>query len=1355
VGIKFRLFLGLLLAAVGQAAEETGALAPPPDPAGFASGKEVQPPGEMGPPATAATASGPADSAGPEAGEEAIPAPAVPLERGTEDSPAQAAPPASPEPARTDLAAAILGLPDIYQTVLHRAMEETGLHLTCWYKGQMEAGLDLSRYQVLFLHRDLPDSPARLRPALQAARKRGAKILSLWPAGAYTDSVNVSLQDHPYLKGYWDSPSVENLKRFLVYTAVTFLGQHRGAAIQPPSVPPPNGIYHPDAPHVFETLADYQKWRPFDPEKPTVAIPFFEFSLSTQNTALLDALIRRLEQDANVLATYGELPADLKPDIIVNQRVYGGGLEPEGLKRWNALGIQPIKLTSGTVEEWEKGPGLLGGSQVSAWVTVPELNGAIEPLVIGWRNGEGLDLPLEERIEKLARRVASWNRLRRQPNAEKRVAIVHYHIGASYLDVPKSLWRLLQALRERGYSVEVPPNEEELLSRLTAAEPAKSGDAAALRRLAAAPSTAKIPVGEYLKWFRGLPEELQRDVIRWWGEPPGKSMVWQGFLLIPQVPCGNVTLVALPSRGESDNPEALYHDLAVPPPHHYIAFYFWLRRGFKADAIVHFGTHGSHEFLPRKQQGLSATDWPDLLIQDVPNIYPYLCVNAVEAITAKRRGYAVMVSHNAPPLRATGLSPALEELHRLLRGYERAEGEPLRQEYRRQILAQIKRATAAGIALPDPSDFDGLVQKAHLLLHRLQEEEAPIGLHVLGEQPEGDDLVSTVLPMLHGELEQALSGEGRKPAGEGETSAATAARSLLDAVLRQGLGLEEAQKQVLGRVDGEVTEQLHLALDYARRIRESDEIGGLLHALEGGYLPSGIGGCPVRNPNVLPTGRNLHAVDPSAIPTKAAWEVGKRMAADLVRQYERENGHLPRKVGFVLFGGETIRHEGIVEAQILSLLGVEPVWGGRGGNVVDLRLIPLAELGRPRIDVVVTTTGQYRDVFGEVMARLQKAVEMAAEDPEGTNYLRQNVQALAQSLQAQGYAPEEAHRLATTRLFAPAVGVYSAGLEAAVPATGTWKTDGQLATFYLERMGFRYGRQQEWGEKEKGLLAAVLKGTEAAVFSRSSKLYGLLDTDHPFGFLGGMSLAVRHLDGAAPKLFITNLRAANQPLVESAQQFMTMEVHTRYLNPEWIREMQKAGYSGAGEMANWVHNLWGWQVTDPTAVDSRLWQAAYEVYVRDEHRLGLPQWLRQRRPEALTSLAQTLLEAVEHGYWVPPNRVTETLRAFVASRSPLPGDERKGRGQAVVSVVPIANPGPHRALPALPLSPASFGRPGRIRPDFPVPPPSPSPVVVGRKMEEVPWQPLRPPAPQRDSIAPAMVALGTLFGLGFLRRRKG
>lgn len=1248
-------------------------------------------------------------------------------------------------PPRTDLPAALLGLPDIYQAVLRRAMEESHHYLTCLNRGEMEAGLDLSDYRVIYLHRDLPASPVRLRPALQAARERGAKIISLWPRGAYADLVNVPLEAHPHLKGYWASPSVENLKRFLSYTAVTFLGGQ--GEVLPPLVPPPNGIYHPDAPRLFATLADYQEWRPFDPERPTVAIPFFEFSISTQNTALLDALIRRLEKDANVLATYGELPAELKPEVIVNQRVYGGGVEPEVLKRLNALGLQPVKITSATLEEWERGPGLLGGTQLSAWVTVPELNGAIEPLVIGWRKREAdrvQDLPIGERIEKLAQRVAAWTRLRRVPNAEKRIAIIHYDLGASYLDVPQSLLRLLQAMHEQGYAVEVPSSQEELLSRLRRARQVGSGDEAALQRLAQAPSTAKIPLAEYLQWFRGLPEELQREVIRWWGEPPGKIMVWEGHLLIPQVPLGKVTLVALPSRGESENPEALYHDLAVPPPHHYIAFYFWLRRGFRADAIVHFGTHGSHEFLPRKQQGLSATDWPDILIQDLPNIYPYMCVNAVEAITAKRRGYAVMVSHTVPPLRSTPLSPALEELHRLIRGYERAEGEALREEYRQQILAQAKRTAAVGVEIKDVANFEQLVREAHLLLHRLQAEEAPIGLHVLGEQPEGEALVSTVLPMLHGELEKALA-QGAEGRGDGcEQPERKVALQLLDGVLRQGLSVEEAQAKVLGRVEGKVTAQLNLACEYAQRIRESDEIGGLLQALNGGYLPSGIGGCPIRNPEVLPTGRNMHSVDPSAIPTRPAWEVGKRMAADLVRQYERESGRVPRKVGFVLFGGETIRHQGVMESQILYLLGVEPVWGGRGGHVVDLRLIPLSELGRPRIDVVVTTTGQYRDVFGEVMALLQRAVEMAAAAEEEANYVRQNVAALTQALQAKGYVPKVAQRLATTRVFAPAVGVYSAGLEAAVPATGTWQADRKLANFYLERMGFAYGRRQAWGEKEKGLFALMLKGTEAAVFSRSSKLYGLLDTDHPFGFLGGMSLAVRHLDGASPKLFITNLRAVNQPLVENAQRFLRMEVNTRYLNPTWIREMQKAGYAGAGEMANWLHNLWGWQVTNPEMVDSRLWQEAYEVYVQDKYRLGLHQWFRQQRLEALTTITQTMLEAVERGYWTPSVRVRETLEALAGSR-----------GWAQVSIVPLANSGRSRAIPA--ISPPQVRRPpGTFQPigqGAKVPPAKP--LIVGRKLVAVPWRPPRSPEPPTGPVVPALAVLAGLFLLGYFRRSRG
>lgn len=1267
-------------------------------------------------------------------------------------SPAAAA--RSSIPRRLDLPVALLGLPDIYRSVLHQAMRKSGLYLTCLAQEQLQSGVDLTPYRVIYLHRDVPVAPARLLPALKAAADKGAKIVSLWPARGLKQVLNVSMNDYPDLKGYWTSPSVENLTRFLTYTAVTFLG--RPGDRLPPIVPPPNGIYHPDAPQLFETLADYERWRPFNPAKPTVAILFFEFSVSTRNTDLLDALIQRLEKDANVLATYGAIPATLKPDAIVNQRVYGSGTDPKFLASSNTLDIQPVKITSGTREEWEKGPGLIGGSQLSAWVTVPELNGAIEPIVIGWRKQESSgarDLPLKDRIDKLARRLTAWLRLRRLPNSQKRVAIVHYNISASYLDVPKSLMNLLRAMRNQGYSVKVPKNHRDLLVRLLQTRYVRRADKAALRRLARDPSTAKIPRAQYMRWFHELPQQLQEDVNRWWGKPPGKSMVWQGQLLIPQVLLGNVSLVCLPPRGLRDNPEALYHDLSVPPTHSYIAFYLWLQRGFHADALIHFGTHGSHEFLPRKQQGLSATDWPDLLIQDLPNIYPYMCVNAVEAITAKRRGYAVIVSHTVPPLRATGLTPALEELHRLIRGYESAEGEALREEYKRQILRQAGQAAMAGIEIEDSADFDGLVNDAHVFLHRLMREEAPLGLHVLGEQPAGKALVSTVLPMLHGELENALAGKTKgKTAAHGRgrhqarccTSVARAAAlRLLEAVIQQGLSPERAQLRTRGYSDERITRQLSLAQEYARRWRDSDEIGGILHALRGGYLPSGIGGCPIRNPEVLPAGRNMHSVDPSAIPTRPAWEVGKKLAADLLSQYQRDGGRVPRKVGFVLFGGETIRHQGIMESQILFLLGVQPVWGGRGGHVVDLRLIPGTELGRPRVDVVITTTGQYRDVFGEVMALLQRAVGMAAQAGEKTNYVRENTRAIAAALRKHGYDDQRAQALAATRVFAPAVGVYSTGLEAAVAATKTWKADTKLAKLYLERMGFAYGREKAWGKKDNGLFATVLQGTEAAVFSRSSKLYGLLDTDHPFGFLGGMSLAVRHLDGAAPKLYITNLRAANQPEVEAAQRFMAMEAQTRYLNPGWIREMKKAGYSGAGEMVKWVHDLWGWQVTAPTAVDPRLWRRAYQVYVNDEYRLGLRQWLQAERPDALTSIAQTMLEAVNRHYWRAPVAVRARLAALAGTR-----------GWAQVSIVPLATRGRGRAIPTIhgrhARLPSSRTLPFRRSPEGG----AAKSLVRGRKLVEQAWSPPPPLKPPAAPSAPLVAVLVGLFVAGFLKRVK-
>ncbi|HID07766.1 MAG TPA: cobaltochelatase subunit CobN [Armatimonadetes bacterium] len=955
------------------------------------------------------------------------------------------------------------------------------------------------------------------------------------------------------------------------------------------------------------------------------------------------------------------------------------------------------------------------------------------------RTKEGVvDLPITERIEKLARRIEAWVRLRHKPNAKKRIAIIHYDMSASYLNVPRSLMRLLMALQEHGYNVRVPASEDELLAQLKRARNVSSDDRVGLEMLYNDPNTAKVDASEYCKWFSELPKKLQGDVIKWWGKPPGKIMVWRGKLLIPQVPLGNVAIVPLPWRGESDSPDALYHNLSVPPPHHYIAFYFWLRRRFKADAVIHFGTHGTHEFLPRKQQGLSHTDYPDILIQDMPNIYPYMCVNAVEAITAKRRGYAVIISHNVPPMRTTRLSPELERLHTLIRRYESAESEALKREYRREILQQAKRAKAVGIEIRDVANFDELVRNAHAFLHRLLREEAPIGLHVLGEQPTGDALVATVLAMLHGDLERRLSEIGvtnATPNAVCEQSEPAIATALLRKTILDGESPQQAQMEVLGEGDERITELLTDASEYARRIRESDEIGAILHALEGGFIPSGIGGCPIRNPNVLPTGRNMHSIDPKTIPTKAAWAVGKRMVVQMLERYRRERGRLPRKVGFVLFGGETIRHHGVMESQILFLLGVEPIWA-RGGRVAGLRLIPTSQLGRPRIDVVITTTGQYRDVFGDVMKLLQRAVEMAASASD-ESYVREHIRALQRQLQARGMDADIARQLATIRVFAPAVGVYAAGLEAAIPATNTWRTDEKLARFYIKRMGFAYGREGAWGDEQSELFAMVLKGTDAAVFSRSSKLYGLLDTDHPFGFLGGISLAVRHLSGRSPMLFISNLRSTAQPKVETAREFMAMEANTRYLNPDWIREMMRMGFSGAGEMANWLNNLWGWQVTDSNAVDQRLWEKAYDVYVKDVYRLGLRDWMLRVRPEALRAIVRAMLNAIERGYWKAPQGIHITLTAMLHPgklHRIVPTARRIAVGTKVRtrSITPIAHPI------------------ARVRPATPVKPPTRPRYVLGRKLVEIPRQ-----ASSREPHIPvgSLIALASaLFLIGMLRR---
>ena len=432
------------------------------------------------------------------------------------------------------------------------------------------------------------------------------------------------------------------------------------------------------------------------------------------------------------------------------------------------------------------------------------------------------------------------------------------------------------------------------------------------------------------------------------------------------------------------------------------------------------------------------------------------------------------------------------------------------------------------------------------------------------------------------------------------------------------------------------------AKKYYEGIQGSVELKNLLKALDGKYISTSTGGDPIRSPDILPTGRNMYGFDPSKVPTKAAYETGKELTEELIASYYAKHGVYPDKLAFSLWSIETMRHYGVLESQILYALGIKPVWK-KGGRVVDMEIIPYKELKRPRIDVVISATGLYRDAFPNVMEYLDKAVKKIVELKEKSNFVRRNALALQKELEEEGMDEEKAKKLSTIRIFSNASGTYGTGLASKVMASGEWEDDAQMSDNYMDRMGFAFG-SGVWGEKvAKKLYRKNLKGTDAAMFSRSSNVYGLLTSDDPFQYLGGIAQAVRNIDGKTPELFITNLRNKNKGKVESIQKFMSKELRTRYLHPQWIEAMQEEGFAGASEIVGLVQNAWGWEVMDPTTLRDDQWQEFVEVYVNDKHDLNMKEFFEKNNPDALAMITERFLEAIRKGYFKTDEKTIKKL----------------------------------------------------------------------------------------------------------------
>ena len=1023
------------------------------------------------------------------------------------------------------------------------------------------------------------------------------------------------------------------------------------AGIKGLTVPKPEpsldfGYYYPDGKNgrVFATWEDFTAWKQAHgkvagltrpaPQRttpvPRIALGFYKSSYYTGETELLDAVIAQIERSgADAIPYFGY------PDAIAAQKMlidaagkaradvslallfrFAGPEASPILEKADIPVINLISLYGRTEQEWRASSTGLSFFEGTFQTAVPELAGLVAPTVIGSQEkvrdpDTGLTVvvrkPIASQVDMAVRRAIKYAALRSKPNRDKKIAIVFYNypagkanIGASYLNVAESINNILERLAKEGYNVGRDPRSgagarfdvlEDLLEKARNVGGYAPGE---LKALVDKGSAVRVGVEQYKGWLNNFTPAFRAKLLKDWGAPEKQRLMMinsggQSAFVIPAVQYGNITLMPQPVRGWGENSEKMYHAKDLAPPHQYAAAYAWLRNGVKADAVVHVGTHGTLEWLDGKDIGLSPDDAPDALMSDVPDIYIYNVDVVGEGLVARRRGMATLVDHMVPPFKKGGLYADLALLSETITDFGKRENDnpELARAYAERIRTQLITLGITkdlGLKLDKPGSVtDDIIHQVEEHLIELKGQNIPYGLHTFGRTPDAPLRATTV-----------------------------------DAIVSVDRSLLPNKAKVF-------------AADMDQRIVSSGprELDRLLRALRGGFVGTGGGGEPVRNPDAYPTGKNFYGIDPDKIPKPASWDMGVQLAQQMLADHVKQHGKYPQKVSFVIWGDETMRHEGVIESQIFYLLGTKPIWNDRG-KVVGVQVIPRAQLNRPRVDIVISSAAE--GMFNNVTRLMDEAVQKVKAMDEADNYVRSHYLSTKATLISRGYSPEDADKRAGVRIFDEAPGQFNLNTSTIAANSGTWDSDKGMADDYIRKLGHAYGNGF-WGEPMEDVFRMALSGTEKIVHSSSTTLYGALDNDDMFMYMGGLATAVRSLDGKSPEMVVTNTRDPGHPEMTTIDKFIGTEFRSRYVNPTWIEGMKKEGYAGAGEMRQFVEYLWGWDATAPETIDDAKWKETFDVYVEDKHKLGMQEFFEKNSPFAYQDMTARMVETVRKGYW--------------------------------------------------------------------------------------------------------------------------
>ena len=1055
---------------------------------------------------------------------------------------------------------------------------------------------------------------------------------------------------------------------------------------------------------------------------PTTMILFYRSHVQSGNTDAFDELIALLQHKFNVLAvatrslkddtclaTVNHLIDAIDCDVLINTTSFSQHVEgnasrsskPQAASRLFDRDMPVIQaiLAANSESDWSQSAYGLKARDIAMNIALPEFDGRIISRAISFkslfRHSKSTEMDVvryrlnSERAQFVVDLAGRWAALRHKPNKQKRIALIlaNYptkdgRIGNGVgLDTPASTINILNALNKAGYPLKnIPTQGDSLIRQL------QSGVTNNLDSLPIRSCFQHLSHADYQYWFNQIPIENQQVITKRWGNIEDDPKYSEQGLMVAGIRLGETFIGIQPTRGFDVDIVANYHDPDLVPPHHYLAFYFWIRHVYAADAIAHVGKHGNMEWLPGKSVALSENCWTDIVFGATPHLYPFIVNDPGEGAQAKRRAQAVILDHLMPPMARAETYGELQELEKLVDEYYQAIGLDQRREnhLRQKIIALIGKTNLAkelNLSI-DVQQIDALqddtLQKVDACLCEIKEAQIRHGLHRFGQIPERHNLTETlvaltrlprgddandagILHCLVDDLElrngdtlfnplkfdPSTRWQGNKPTLLQDISTANW-RNEADTRERLELLAQDCINKMLEREaipttisrTAQLLEYIENSVLKAVIQSGADEMANFLAALNGRFVAAGPSGAPTRGRlDVLPTGRNFYALDARTIPTQSAWELGQLSAEQLLLRHLQEHGEYPRQLGISVWGTSTMRTGGDDIAQAWALMGIRPIWAPGSNRVIDIEIIPGLQLGRPRVDVTLRISGFFRDAFPNVARLFDSAVQALAdyEEPANFNVLQQNIKATREHLIKQGLDEKQANIQARFRVFGSKPGAYGAGLQGLIEQ-GAWQDKSDLAQAYVNWGGYSYS-QAHFGQAAFCAFESRLGQLEVVIQNQDNREHDLLDSDDYYQFQGGMANAVEVLKGELPEIYHGDHADPSNPKIRTLKEELNRVIRARVINPKWIKAMRQHGYKGAFEMAASVDYLFAYDATT-NLIDDYQYEMVTDALVMDADNR---QFLEQSNPNALKEMSERLLEAQQRGLWQSPGKYHQQL----------------------------------------------------------------------------------------------------------------